>query len=152
MPFCQLLQIRGTEGEQHLTNIVKGTFIISLVLSILGMLLASPIVRTVYPSFGEYEQGFHIAIWTVVIYFSSIVFVGVNAVYEGYFDAKRKFSFSVFSQTSVVISTIVFALLFHDMIGILAVPVGYLVGTIISLMIKIIYRKPKTFMNWGTAI
>lgn len=137
------------KGEQHLTNVVKGTFIISLLASIIGMLLASPIVRTFYPSFAQYEDGFHIAIWTVVIYFSSIVFVGVNAVYEGYFDAKRKFSFSVFSQTSVVITTIAFAILFHDYMGILAVPVGYLVGTIISLIIKVIYRKPKTFMNWS---
>ena len=90
-----------------------------------------------------------IATWTACIYFASLVFVGVNAVYEGYFDAKRKFSFSVFSQTSVVFVTIAFALLFHNKWGILAVPIGYFVGTIVSLFIKLVYRTPKKFLNWS---
>jgi putative peptidoglycan lipid II flippase len=135
-------------GEEHLTNIVKGTMWMSLAYSVIGIILAAPIVRIFYPSFAQYEDGFFIATWTVVIYFSSLVFVGVNAVYEGFFDANRKFSFSVFSQTSVVLMTIVFALVFHDMWGILAVPIGYLVGPILSLLIKVIYRTPKKFLNW----
>ncbi|WP_033542711.1 murein biosynthesis integral membrane protein MurJ [Planococcus sp. CAU13] len=136
------------KGEEHLTNIAKGTMWICLILSIGGMILAAPIVRIAYPSFAEYEDGFFIATWTIVIYFASLVFVGINAVYEGYFDAHRKFSFSVFSQTSVVLMTIVFALLFHNQIGILAVPIGYFVGTIVSLMLKLLYRTPKKFMKW----
>ncbi|MBX0316836.1 murein biosynthesis integral membrane protein MurJ [Planococcus glaciei] len=135
-------------GDEHLTNIVKGTMWMSLAYSIIGIVLAAPIVRIFYPSFAQYEDGFFIATWTVVIYFASLVFVGVNAVYEGFFDANRKFSFSVFSQTSVVLMTIVFALAFHEVWGILAVPIGYLVGTILSLLIKLIYRTPKKFLNW----
>lgn len=136
------------KGEEHLTNIAKGTMWISLILSIIGMILAAPIVRVIYPSFGQYEDGFFIATWTIVIYFASLVFVGINAVYEGYFDAQRKFSFSVFSQTSVVLMTIAFALLFHDQLGIIAVPIGYFVGTIFSLVLKILYRTPKKFIKW----
>lgn len=137
------------KGDQHLTNIIKGTFIISTGVAILGMLLASPLVRILYPSFAEYEFGIQIATWTVVIYFGSLIFVGVNSVYEGYFDAQRKFSFSVFSQTCVVLMTILFALLFYTKLGILSVPIGYFVGTILSLIIKIVYRTPKKFVNWS---
>lgn len=136
-------------GEEHLTNIVKGTFWLTLGVSVLGVLLSAPIVRLFYPNFGEFEHGFAIAGWTAAIYFASLMMVGVNAVFEGYFDAKRKFSFSVFSQTSVVIMTIVFALLFHKQIGIIAVPLGYFVGTIVSLLLKVAYRTPKKFLNWG---
>lgn len=138
------------KGEEHLTNIIKGTALIALGVGIAGMLLASPLVKMIYPNsdFIQYADGMQIAVWTVVIYFASLVFVGVNAVYEGYFDAHRKFSFSVFSQTSVVLSTIAFAYFFHSVWGILAVPIGYFVGTIISLFIKIIYRTPKKFLNW----
>lgn len=137
-------------GEAHLTNIIKGTALITLVVGGVGMLLASPLVHLVYPNAGFMQEvdGVQIAVWTVVIYFASLVFVGVNAVYEGYFDAHRKFSFSVFSQTSVVLSTIVFAYFFHYKWGILAVPIGYFVGTIISLLIKVVYRTPKKFINW----
>ncbi|MET3575414.1 murein biosynthesis integral membrane protein MurJ [Bhargavaea ullalensis] len=136
-------------GEEHLTNIVKGTFWLTLGVSILGVLLSSPIVRLFYPNFGEFEHGFAIASWTAAIYFASLMMVGVNAVFEGFFDAKKKFSFSVFSQTSVVLMTIVFALLFHKQIGIIAVPLGYFVGTILSLLIKLIYRTPKKFIIWS---
>ncbi|WP_342513207.1 lipid II flippase MurJ [Sporosarcina sp. FSL K6-1522] len=137
------------KGEQHLTNIIKGTFIISSGVAILGILLSSPIVHVLYPAFADYEKGMQIATWTAAIYFASLIFVGVNAVYEGYFDAHKKFSFSVFSQTSVVLITIAFGLLFHNKWGILAIPIGYFVGTFVSLLIKLVYRTPKNFLNWS---
>ncbi|HEX5563359.1 MAG TPA: murein biosynthesis integral membrane protein MurJ [Sporosarcina sp.] len=140
------------KGEEHLTNIVKGTFLISSAFAVVGAALSYPLVQIVYPKFADYADGFQIASWTVAIYFLSLIFVGINSVYEGYFDAKKKFSFSVFSQTSVVLITILFALLFHSRWGILAVPIGYFVGTVISLLIKIVYRKPRTFMNWTQKI
>lgn len=142
------------KGEEHLTNIVKGTFIISLSVAILGVIFASPIVKLAYPNanFASDEQGLQIAIWTVMIYFASLALVGVNSVYEGFFDAKRKFSFSVFSQTSVVLVTILFTFLFHDRWGIIAVPIGYFVGTIVSFLIKVVYRTPKKLLNWSQPI
>lgn len=139
------------KGEEHLTNVIKGTFFISLGASIAGVLLASPITRIAYSNsdFSKYEDGVQIAVWTAAIYFASLVFVGVNSVYEGYFDAQRKFSFSVFSQTSVVLVTILFTFLFHNQWGIVSVPIGYFVGTIVSLFIKVVYRTPKKFLNWS---
>lgn len=139
------------KGEEHLTNVIKGTFVVSLGVSILGALLASPIVNIAYSNskFIQYEDGVQIAVWTVAIYFASLIFVGVNSVYEGYFDAKQKFSFSVFSQTSVVLMTILFTFLFHNKWGIISVPIGYFVGTIVSFFIKVVYRTPKKFLNWS---
>jgi putative peptidoglycan lipid II flippase len=139
---------RAGKGFSHLTNIVKGTFWISLGISIIGALLSPWLVRLLYPEFGKYEHGFEIATWTAVFYFMSIAFVGINAVYEGYFDSQKKFSFSAFSQTVVVLSTIGSAFLFHEWIGIYAIPIGYFIGTMISFLIKLIYVKPSRFMNW----
>lgn len=138
------------KGEEHLTNIVKGTFLISLGVGVLGMLLSTPIVKTVYSSsdFIHDPRNLSIMVWTVIIYFASLAVVGVNSVYEGYFDAKRKFSFSVFSQTSVVLMTILFAILFQHKWGVLSVPIGYFVGTIVSFLIKVVYRTPKKFLKW----
>lgn len=136
------------KGDAHLTNIVKGSFWISSGIALVGILLSSPIVHTLYPSFAQFEDGMQIAVWTSMIYFASLTMVGVNAVYEGYFDAKKKFSFSVFSQTSVVLMTILFAIVFHNRWGIISVPLGYFVGTILSLVLKMIYRTPKKFVIW----
>ncbi|MDQ0215921.1 putative peptidoglycan lipid II flippase [Oikeobacillus pervagus] len=136
------------QGFSHLTNIVKGTFWISLGVSIIGAAISPFLVQTVYPEFGKYEHGFEIAAWTAALYFFSIALVGVNAVYEGYFDSQKKFSFSTFSQTVVVLCTIGSALLFHKILGVYSLPIGYLVGTFVSFIIKLVYLKPSKFLNW----
>ncbi|MGY3715238.1 murein biosynthesis integral membrane protein MurJ [Sutcliffiella cohnii] len=134
-------------GYSHLTNVVKGTFIVGVIISIIGAVLAPFIIRLFYPSFTE-GPAYQVAVWTLIIYFLSVMLVGINSVYEGYFDAKKKFSFSTFSQTVVVFCTIAFMILFHRQLSIYAIPIGYLVGTIISFLIKFIYLTPKKFLYW----
>lgn len=134
------------KGKEHLTNTIKGTFWITFFISIVFIALSPTLINWFYPSFNQFEDGLKIATWTAGIYFASLSIVGVNSVYEGYFDAKKMFSFSVFSQTSVVLSTIVFTLIFHQSIGILAVPIGYFIGTIISFLIKFFYIGPQKFI------
>lgn len=136
------------KGFSHLTNIVKGTFWISLGISVVGVTLSPWLVEWLYPEFAKYEHGMQVAAWTAAIYFMSIALVGVNAVYEGYFDSQKKFSFSTFSQTIVVLTTISFALIFHKSMSIYAVPLGYLVGTFFSFLIKLFYMKPAKLMAW----
>jgi putative peptidoglycan lipid II flippase len=136
------------KGFSHLTNILKSTFLISIIISIIGALLSPLLVKWLYPEFLHYKDGYSIAKWTIALYFLSILFVGINAVYEGYFDSKRKFSFSTFSQTIVVLTTVAFTLLFHQSMGIYAVPIGYLVGTAFSFLLKVIVLSPKKMMNW----
>ncbi|MGD6875650.1 murein biosynthesis integral membrane protein MurJ [Bacillus infantis] len=136
------------KGFSHLTNVVKGTFWISAGISVAGAALSPWMVRLLYPEFGEFEHGLQIAAWTAAVYFLSIGLVGVNAVYEGYFDSQRKFSFSTFSQTIVVLSTISFALIFHESIGIYSVPLGYLAGTFLSFLIKLFYMTPSKLLAW----
>ncbi|WP_456277569.1 murein biosynthesis integral membrane protein MurJ [Bacillus sp. AK128] len=134
-------------GFSHLTNVVKGTFLIGAIISLIGAILSPLLIRFLYPDFNEH--GTEIAIWTAVIYFVSVMVVGINAVYEGYFDAKRKFSFSTFSQTVVVICTIGGTYLLHEELGIYSVAIGYLVGTMISFLIKVLYFKPSKLMLWS---
>lgn len=137
------------KGFSHLTNIVKGTFWISVLLAIGGVLLSPFVIPILFPF---NEHGTEIAIWTSVIYFFSVIFVGLNAVYEGFFDAQRKFSFSTLSQTIVVFSTIGGALILYKQLGIYGVPLGYLIGTILSFFIKLIYLRPKGFMDWKQSL
>jgi putative peptidoglycan lipid II flippase len=113
VPSYYKFKARG-EGLSHLTNIVKGTFWICLVMSIIGVIVSPFLMKVIYPSF--HSEALLIATWTAIIYFSSLVLVGVNAVYEGYFDAEKMFSFSIFSQTIVVLSTIISAILFQSKI------------------------------------
>ncbi|TFE04068.1 murein biosynthesis integral membrane protein MurJ [Jeotgalibacillus salarius] len=143
---------REGRGFSHLTNVVKGTFWITIGISIIGIIVSPFLMRLLYPEFGRYEDGFEIATWTAIIYFVAIIFVGMNAVYEGFFDSQKKFSFSTFSQTVVVLVMIGFSFLFYQQLEIYAVPIGYLIGTVISFLIKLVYLKPKRFMAWKQKI
>lgn len=151
LPSFFKFEQRG-KGFSHLTNIVKGTFLFSFAVALIGVFLSPFLVRWLYPDFARYELGTSIAVWTIALYFLSVIFVGANAVYEGYFDAQKKFSFSTFSQTIVVLATVLFALVFHRLWGIYAVPIGYLVGTILSFILKIIVLSPKKLLQWGQKI
>lgn len=134
------------KGFSHLTNIVKGTFWISAAVAVGGAVLSPLLIPFLYPDFNPH--GTEIAVWTAVVYFISVAIVGINAVYEGYFDAQKKFSFSTFSQTIVVLCTIGGALLLHRLMGIYSVPFGYFVGTILSFLIKVFYLGPRRFLLW----
>ncbi|WP_191560043.1 murein biosynthesis integral membrane protein MurJ [Metabacillus idriensis] len=138
------------EGFSHLTNIVKGTFYIGLTISVIGALISPVIIPIMFPSFNP--DGTQIAIWTAAIYFFSVFLVGINAVYEGFFDAKGKYSFSTFSQTIVVLCTIGSAVFFHKELGAYSLAIGYLVGTVLSFLIKLVYLKPKSFVDWKQKI
>lgn len=137
------------KGFAHLTNIVKGTFIIGLVISILGVLFSPFLISTFFPTFDSERK---LAIYTSSVYFLSIFLVGVNAVYEGYFDANKKYSFSTFSQTVVVLSTIGSILFLSHFMGGYSIAFGYLMGTIISFLIKLFYFKPQQFIYWKQKI
>lgn len=134
------------KGFSHLTNVTKGTFYIGLLVSIIGILITPLLIPLLYPDFSAKAE--HLAIWTSIGYFASVFLVGINAVYEGYFDARGKYSFSTFSQTVVVLCTIGSAILLHAQIGAYSLALGYLVGTLLSFLIKVIYLKPNKFIQW----
>jgi putative peptidoglycan lipid II flippase len=138
------------KGKEHLTNIVKGTFWIGLAISILGAVLAPVYFPIMYPEFND--NAIQLGIWTAALYFITVFLVGINAIYEGYFDAKGKYSFATFSQTVVVLCTIGSAIFLHKWIGGYSLAVGYLAGTVISFIIKFVYLKPGNFINWKQKI
>jgi putative peptidoglycan lipid II flippase len=151
LPSFYKFDVQG-KGISHQTNIIKSTFLFSIAIALIGTILSPFLVDWLYPGFSNYEFGTSIAQWTIALYFLSVVFVGVNAIYEGYFDAKKKFSISTFSQTIVVLVTVLFALLFHRSWGIYSVPIGYLVGTVLSFILKFLVISPKKFLIWGQKI
>ncbi|MCA1055170.1 polysaccharide biosynthesis C-terminal domain-containing protein [Rossellomorea aquimaris] len=133
-------------GKEHLTNIVKGTFIIGLLISFIGAALSPLYFNFMYPEFNS--EAINLGIWTASLYFASVFLVGINAIYEGYFDSKNKYSFATFSQTIVVLCTMGSAVILHSSMGGYSLALGYLVGTVISFFIKLFYLKPKNFINW----
>ncbi|KHF39597.1 murein biosynthesis integral membrane protein MurJ [Halalkalibacter okhensis] len=138
--------------KQHLTHILKGTAIIGLILSVIGIVISPYIIPILYPNF--HLEATDIAVWVSIIYFVAIFIVCINAVLEGLLDARKEFSFSVMSQVIVVVFTIIGAVTLSPVIGVYSLPIGFLLGAIVSLAVKYVYvlrRKLvafKTKMDW----
>ncbi|MFB4167175.1 murein biosynthesis integral membrane protein MurJ [Virgibacillus sp. JSM 102003] len=137
--------LEENRGSEHLGQVFNGTVLISIILSIAGTLLARFYIPILYPEFNPHAK--EIAIWVSVILFSSIIFVGMNAVLEAFFDSVNKFSLSMVSQIIVVVSTILGAVLFADEFGAYSLAGGYLIGTVISLFFKLVLVIPKKVMK-----
>ncbi|HET7580157.1 MAG TPA: murein biosynthesis integral membrane protein MurJ [Bacillales bacterium] len=133
------------QGRSHLGQVFKGTFLISLVIGVLGAALAPLYIPLLYSGFGP--DATQIAIGVAAIYFISILFVGMNAVLEGYFDAENRYSLSTVSQIIVVLSLIAGAFLFAGQMGPYSLAFGYLAGTILSLLFKAVLVIPRKALN-----
>nr|WP_019416223.1 murein biosynthesis integral membrane protein MurJ [Paenisporosarcina sp. TG20] len=129
------------KGSFFFSQIFKGTLIVGITISILGIVLSPFILGTIYPEFSEEKHQLNVLV--AIIFFSSIMFVSVNSLYEGYLDSVNKFSISVTSQVIVILSSILGGILFAEKIGVTSMAYGYLVGTILSLLFKRIFFIPK---------
>jgi putative peptidoglycan lipid II flippase len=141
------------KGLSHLQNVWKGTLLFSLLLSILFIVIAPVYIQLLFPNLtGDTAQ---MATIMTIIFLSSLLFVGVNAVLEAYFDAENKYYLSVLAQAIVLLGTIGSALLFADNIGAYAFAFGNLAGVILSLLFKLLLLLPKRTLrlegkiNWA---
>ncbi|KIL43011.1 murein biosynthesis integral membrane protein MurJ [Jeotgalibacillus campisalis] len=130
-------------GSYHLSQVMKGTLIVSFIFSLLGAALAPFYIPLLYPDFTA--DATEISILIAIIFFASIVAVGMNSVLEAFFDANNRFAISVVSQIVVILSSILSAVLFADSIGIYSLAIGYAAGTVLSLLLKILF-----FIDKGT--
>lgn len=139
--------IHVNKGKHHLSQVFKGTILISFILSISGILLAPFYIEWIYPTFSD--EATKIAIRVAMIFFGAILFGGMNAVLEALFDAENKFSLSMLSQVLVITSSIISAFLFAEQIGVYSLALGFLVGTILSLILKLAIVIPKRQMRFS---
>ncbi|MDG0032748.1 polysaccharide biosynthesis C-terminal domain-containing protein [Priestia sp. Y58] len=147
-------QFKELNGKLSYTSMmIRGTFYIALIGSIIGVLISLMVIPLLFSSFNQ--QGKQIAVWTAIYYFLSLGFVGINSIYEGYLEANRKFAWSILSQLIVVLFVITGLIFFHKEIGILSIPLFYLIGTIVSFFLKkagftYFYRyREKVSLDWS---
>lgn len=145
--------VEENRGKVYLGQVFKGSFVLAFILSIIGMLIAPVLMPLLYPDFNE--EATQIATWVTIIFFACISFVGMNSVLEAFFDAESKFSLSIVSQIIVILSSIFAAFLFANQIGAYSLALGYLAGTIFSLIFKLFIVVPRKVMDvkqkidWG---
>ena len=146
--------LKEDKGVFFFSQIFKGTLILGITISITGILISPFLLKIIYPEFAPEKHELNVLV--AIIFFSSLLFVSINSLYEGYLDSVNKFSITVTSQLIVILCSIIGGVLFAEKIGVTSMAYGYLVGTIVSLLFKRIFFIPRdahTFkgsIDWGT--
>src|SRR5699024_7394519 len=85
-------------------NLLKGTWMIGLLISISGIILAPVIIQILYPTFNV--ETATIATGIIRIFMISMIIVCVNAILESYLDANHRYHLSTISQSIVWLTMI----------------------------------------------
>ena len=136
-----ILAAKNNNAQYHFSQVLRVTTLFGIVVTAIGIALSPIILPRMYPDFNA--DTIQLTITVATIFFVSITFAAVNSVYEAYLDAESRYSISVFSQTIVITSSILSALLFSDQLGVYAFAYGYLVGAILSFIMKKLFFIPK---------
>ena len=108
--FCEYLAARTRQQFQRLVNsLFTLVFYISLVIAVLGIALASPLIRLVAPGFAADPAKLHLAIRLTQILFPYLVLVAVSAYLMSVANALK--SFAVPAASPVVFNCVMIACL-----------------------------------------
>lgn len=129
------------KGYHHFSQIIRGTMMLGLIVSVIGVLASPLLLPIMFP--GLPAETIELSVALSIIFFVAVFLVSLNSVYEAYLDAESKFSLSVISQIIVIGSTILGAVLFADQIGAYSLAFGYLIGALLSYIIKRLWFVPK---------
>lgn len=136
-----ILATKNDNAVHHFSQVMRVTTLFGIGVTVLGIVVSPIILPIMYPNFNA--ESIQLTVTIAIIFFISITFSAMNAVYEAYLDAESRYSISVFSQTIVITSSILSAILFSKQIGVYAFAYGYLVGAILSLLMKKLFFIPR---------
>nr|WP_275583040.1 murein biosynthesis integral membrane protein MurJ [Gracilibacillus alcaliphilus] len=128
-------------SEAFFYNIFRTSAVLGIVISIIGIILASQLIDLLYPAFDQ--QVADVAAKIMRILMAAIILVCMNAVYESYLDATYRYHLSTFSQMIVWVTMIVFTIVFVSKWGVYSLAYGYLLGAAISFLFKCVFVRKR---------
>ncbi|MDQ2085623.1 murein biosynthesis integral membrane protein MurJ [Herbivorax sp. ANBcel31] len=118
-------------------NAISLTVMVTLVLSILGMLLAP-----VFPLMTEFRtEGYGFAVLSLRILFPVMIFYGLNYILQGILQSSGKFNMPAFVSVPSSLIMIGYVLLLGDKFGV----TGLLIATFLALSTQALVLIPPTF-------
>lgn len=120
-------------------------FLILLVVSIIGVLLAPVIVRIIAPGFVKYPEKLDLTVRLTRLIFPYIFFIGLFAYLVGLLNSLRHFAVPAFSYSLLNLSLIVCVLVLYQRLKepTIALAIGVLIGGALQLFaqIPVLYKK-----------
>ncbi|MCM3005566.1 murein biosynthesis integral membrane protein MurJ [Priestia koreensis] len=139
--FLPMYVQRRKQGEdvsdRNANSLLNITIVIFGVISVLGWLYAKWFVPIIFPGMSKTVEP--VAVHVTQIFFIFMIPIVLSVLLDSYLQSRRIF---VPSQSSKLIATfmaIVFAILFSHTWGIDAVAYGFVIGTLIGVVIQFLY-------------
>ncbi|MBQ9314404.1 MAG: murein biosynthesis integral membrane protein MurJ [Clostridia bacterium] len=125
--FNEYMQKNGKERAIHFaSNFLNVIIIISLVLSILGMIFAAPIVKFISPNLDPTTMELTVSLARIL--FPVLLFTAVAYVFVGFLQSMEEFNIPAIISVVSNGLLILYLLIFNDKFGVQGVAVAMLIG------------------------
>ncbi len=133
----------GGEANKFASLIITNFFLITVLISALGILLSPLIVKII--AFGFNPEKFALTVHLTRIIFPFLIFVTISAIFMGILNYQGRFFTTGFAPVFFNIGIIVFAICLYKGIGIVGVAIGILSGGFLHLLYQVIWAKKDGF-------
>ncbi|WP_138419880.1 murein biosynthesis integral membrane protein MurJ [Aquibacillus sediminis] len=124
----------GTASDRNASSVINWLFLAFLAFSIICFIFAGQIVSFIFQAAsGQTEI---VATQSTRVFALFLSAVSLNGMFESFLQAKRVFVPSHIARLSQTLMSAFFALFFDDQLGILSLPYGFVVGTILGITVQ----------------
>ena len=134
-----------TRTDHNANGIMNGTFLLFLVVTIVGYFFVPDFVPFIYGAMSPETE--RVAVEITQFFFLFLAVIALNGILDSYLQAKRIFVPSQIAKLLATLMGVVFALLFSEQWGINSLAYGFIVGTLLGVGLQIYYLKGSEF-HW----
>lgn len=130
--------LKGEEEFKHISKVLFNvSFVLLLILTVLGMALSPWIVRLIAPGFIREPEKLELTIKLNQVIFPYLVLIGLTAYAMGVLNALRHFASPAFGPCLLNLALIVSTVWLCPKIGVMGLAIGVLVGGALQLFLNI---------------
>ncbi|PAQ15512.1 murein biosynthesis protein MurJ [Bacillaceae bacterium SAOS 7] len=147
--FLPIYIKRKREGidltDQNANGLLNRTIVIFVIISIIGWYGSSWFVPLIFPRMSVAVEP--IAVHITQIFFIFMTFIALSALLDSYLQSRRILVPSQLAKLLATLLAALFAVFFRDVWGIYAVAYGFVTGTVLGVLLQVLYLK-KSDYQW----
>lgn len=132
------------KADRLTSLVITNFFFITLVIAIIGIVLAPLLVRGI--AHGFTGEKFSLTVQLTRLIFPFLIFITISAIFMGILNYRGRFFTTGFAPVFFNIGIIVFALVLYHRIGIVGVAIGVVVGGALYLLYQFLWVRADGFL------
>ncbi len=136
-------QKSGEEADRFASIIITNFLFITVIISIIGILLAPYLVKII--AFGFTGERYALALFLTRIIFPFLIFITISAIFMGILNYHGRFFTTGFAPVFFNVGIIGFSWFLYAKIGIVGAAIGIIVGSALHLLYMIVWAAKDGF-------